>query len=246
MKLTAEELAALPPKAKRDPKVVHLYREHDYLTAYSLHTAERIAQEGYEAAAGADASRDNWDTHGNLQRDFLLNMGLQPHHRLLEFGCGAGRLARKIVPYLEEGHYHGVDISTAAITAAKELSIREGWNARHPRFWWRNIHASQVRSFQFVWAHSVTTHLPPPLIAELFAEAANAMVDNGVFYWTYLPAERDERYGLTQFRTTVATLGRCAEEAALTFDEVPDWVRSAGHTPGRWSYGQSLAVSRRA
>lgn len=244
--LTEEELAALPPKAKRDPEVVDLYRELDYLPAYARHTDRRVALEGHQAAAGADASRDNWDSHGDLQRDFLLNMGLRPHHRLLELGCGAGRLARKIVPHLQDGHYHGVDISTAAIECAKDLAMRERWDRHHPRFWVRNVPPGLAGSFHFVWAHSVTTHLPPPLITELFTQAAGAMVENGVFYWTYLPAERDERYGLTQFRTTLATLRQCTERAGLTFDEVPDWVRLAHYEPGRWSYGQSLAVSRRA
>jgi SAM-dependent methyltransferase len=246
MMLTPEELAELPPKARRDLEIVDLYLEHDYLTAYALHTAQRIVHEGYEAAAGADASRDNWDSHGNLQRDFLLNMGLQPHHRLLEVGCGAGRLARKIVPYLGRGQYHGVDLSEAAVESAIELSVSEGWSHHDPQFYVGQVADLRAGSFQFAWAHSVTTHLPPTLITNLFSQVAAAMVGNGVFYWTYLPAERDERYGLTQFRTTVATLRRCAEDAGLTFDEVPDWVRLAGYKPGRWSYGQSIAVSRRA
>ena len=96
--LTADELAALPPKARRDPKTVAIYAEFDYLTAYAMHTDRRVLTEGIGPAAGADASRDNWDSHGELQRDFLITQGLRPEHCLLDIGCGGGRLARKVVP----------------------------------------------------------------------------------------------------------------------------------------------------
>jgi SAM-dependent methyltransferase len=242
-RLTSEELAALPEKAKRDPAVVDLYRENDYLTAYALHTDRRVLKEGHEPAAGADASRDNWDRHGELQRDFLIHAGLKPEHWLLDLGCGAGRLARKIVPYLEIGHYHGVDISAASLEAAHKLARTEGWLERAPLFWIDHV-PPVAESYDFIWAHSVVPHLPPPLIAELMVEAARLLKLGGVFYWTYVPSKTTARYGLTQFRTALDVYQACTAQAGLTFAEVPDWVRAAGYVPGRWSYGQSLAVSR--
>ena len=244
MRLTADELAALPAKAKRDPEVVKLYQSHDYATAYALHTDRRVLSEGAATAAGADASRDNWDTHGDLQRDFLIHSGLQPHHRLLEIGCGGGRLARKIVPYLEIGHYHGVDISSAAIDAAADLALEEGWAWHLPTFW-QHIEVAPL-SFEFIWAHSVFTHLPVPMIEQVMREAGRRLASSGsVFLWTYIPSNQTERYGLTQFRTTLEDYAACAARAGLTFDEVPNWVRATGYEPGRWTYGQSVAVSRR-
>jgi SAM-dependent methyltransferase len=242
-RLTSEELAKLPDKAKRDPAIVALYQEHDYLTAYALHTDRRVLAEGHEPAAGADASRNNWDSHGELQRDFLLNMGLQPHHRLLDLGCGAGRLARKIVPHLEVGNYHGVDISAEALSAARHLADEEGWAHYRPGFWWRSV-PRLVRPFDFIWAHSVFTHLPPTLIAEVMSEAARMLKPEGRFYWTFIPSPTTTRYGLMQFRTSLEVYRDCAITAGLISEEVPDWVRVAGHEPGRWSYDQSLAVSR--
>lgn len=243
--ISDRELAALPGKAKRDAEVVRLYREHDYLAAYAAHTDLRVLREGYQPAAGADASRNNWDSHGNLQRDFLLCRGLQPHHRLLEVGCGSGRLARKVVPYLEEWRYSGIDISVEAIAVAMSLSVIEGWHVKRPK-----LYAAEVASlppmspFDFVWAHSVFTHLPVPMIEDVMREVVRRLAPGGAFYWTYLPGDVTERYGLTQFRTSEADMRACAERAGLSFEPVPDWVRVAGHEPGRWSGEQLVAVGR--
>lgn len=242
--LTADELAALPPKARRDPKTVAIYAEFDYLTAYAMHTDRRVLTEGIGPAAGADASRDNWDSHGELQRDFLITQGLRPEHCLLDIGCGGGRLARKVVPYLHPGNYHGVDISQAALLAAKRLARDEGWGTRRPRFWREKVDRAFAGTFDYLWAHSVVTHLSVPLIEDLMLEAARLLAPGGAFYWSYVPAAETVRYGLSQFKTTLEDLRACAERAGLSFEDVPDWVRSAGYEPGRWSYEQSVAVSR--
>ena len=77
-------------------------------------------------------------------------------------------------------------------------------------------------------------------------EAAQLLCRGGSFYWSYVPAAETVRYGLSQFKTTLADLRACAERAGLTFEDVPDWVRVAGYEPGRWSYEQSVALSRHA
>lgn len=242
-RLTTAELEALPAKSRRDPAVVALYREHDYLTAYGLHTDRRVRMEGYAPAAGADASRDNWDSHGALQRDFLVRVaGLKPWDYLLDFGCGGGRLARQVTAYLEPGHYHGVDLSAAALEAARGLARLEGWGERAPTFWLREIQDSGLR-FDLVWAHSVFTHLPPELIVKTMCDVSQLLKPGGAFYWTYLPATETVRYGLTQFRATEVVLRECAERARLSMTEIPDWVRRAGHMPGRWAGEQLLAMS---
>src|SRR5919108_2955123 len=103
MKLTNAELARLVDKSSRDPDVVRLYEEHDFLDAYALHTDQRVANDPHAAIGGL------WEEYGELCRDYLIAQGLLPEHRLLDFGCGTGRLARKVVPYLEPGRYFGVD-----------------------------------------------------------------------------------------------------------------------------------------
>ena len=231
----------MPAKTKKDPETVALYLEHEFLQAYALHTKRRIETTGYRAAVG---SGDNWDDHGKLQRDFLIAMGLKPHHRLLDIGCGTGRLARKVVPYLEPGHYEGVDIAPAAIEAAIAVSKDEGWADQFPT--WVVGEIPPGRPFDFLWSFSVFIHLPRDIMESVMRRAASVMHPGSLFFWAYVPEPKAWRSGVKQFRHTPVDYQRAAEQAGLTFEEVPNWINAAGYAPGRWSGSQRVAMSRLA
>jgi len=242
MKLTKQELDEMPAKTKKDPVTVALYLEHDFIDAYALHTARRIELTGYQAAVGAG---DNWDTHGDLQRDFLVAQGMRPGHRLLDIGCGTGRLARKAAAYLHPGNYHGVDIAEAAIKAAREVAASEQWAAQNPTFHLGEIPGpDDIGHFDFLWSFSVFIHLPQEIMEAVMRRAAAVMHPQSRFLWAYVPEPKTWRSGVKQFRHTLADYQRAARQAGLTFEEVPDWIKRAGHTPARWTGGQRVALSR--
>jgi SAM-dependent methyltransferase len=243
-KLTQAQLDAMPAKTKKDPVTVQLYLDHDFIDAYALHTARRIEITSYQAAVGA---ADNWDAHGELQRDFLICQGLKPEHRLLDIGCGTGRLARKVVPYLDRERYFGVDIAEAAVITATELSLDEGWGGKRPTFWIGEIPAPPAAPpMDMLWSFSVFIHLPQDIMESVMRRAAAVMHPGSRFYWAYVPEERSWRSGVKQFRHTLADYQRAAEQAGLTFDEVPGWIEKAGYTPARWTGSQRVALSRLA
>lgn len=106
-----------------------------------------------------------WDELGTLQRDFLIARGLQPHHRVLDIGCGSLRLAAKLLPYLNAGQYWGTDLNAALIEAGYTHEIiPAGLAGRLPRtqlvvdaeFGFPTI----PPGIDYAIAQSVFTHLP--------------------------------------------------------------------------------------
>jgi len=56
------------------------------------------------------AAGGSYDAMGEVEKQLLIGLGLQPGHSLVDVGCGSGRLAKALAPYLAEGRYLGTDI----------------------------------------------------------------------------------------------------------------------------------------
>jgi SAM-dependent methyltransferase len=196
----------------------------DYVEAYSKHTDMRIQNDGPALAIGGD-----WESHGLLQLQFLKSRGLTPDSRLLDLGCGTGRFARRVVPYLKAGKYVGLDISEGALSCAKALSKTEGWARNSPLFLHGDGSLDCVKhlSFDFIWAHSICTHLPPDLVIGLFAGIAE--MDFGEFCFTYKKRDKVVRTGLKQFGYTPEWIIAEAGKFGLVAAELPE----------KWPQGQS-------
>ena len=71
-------------------------------------------------------SLEGFDEIGKRQLNILRYYGLEPHHHLIEVGCGSGRLAKQLSPYLT-GMYSGFDIIDEAVDYASKLVQRPDW-----------------------------------------------------------------------------------------------------------------------
>ncbi|MEM7229595.1 MAG: class I SAM-dependent methyltransferase [Planctomycetota bacterium] len=54
---------------------------------------------------------------GRYEFDFLRSCGVTPDHRVLEFGCGCGRLGVWLIPYLNAKRYFGIDAHARSLEA---------------------------------------------------------------------------------------------------------------------------------
>lgn len=138
-----------------------------------------------------------WDQIGGLQFNFLVSQGLQPSHYLLDIACGALRLGVKAIPYLEPGHYLGVEKEAGLIKAGLETeldpAVRE---EKQP-----NIICSSSFEFKrlgqvanFAIAQSLFTHFNAKLIHTCFQRLHPVLAENGLFFATYFECDQPRKY----------------------------------------------------
>lgn len=219
-----EKFAVDPTWTDKDSKIQkfrELYEHNDFLTAYAAHTDLRVDADPHQAIGG------EWESHGLLQRDFLIGQGLRPEHRLLDLGCGTGRLARRIVPYLNRGNYTGADISPKALAHASQLAADEGWADRVPRF----VHIDPTdgtlhslkgcEPFDVVWSHSVWTHLPAKAIEKLVGSLDAVLAKDGRYFFTYKRGDGATRTGLKQWKYSWKFLSHLVRPYDFRFETLP-------------------------
>ncbi len=78
-------------------------------------------KKAHETAVGGD-----FDVVGTLELNLLKHAGLEPHHSLVDIGCGSGRLACKLANY-SKGSYVGIDILPSLLDHARERAGRPDW-----------------------------------------------------------------------------------------------------------------------
>jgi len=136
----------------------------------------------------------HWDTIGRLQFAFLESRGLQPHHYLLDVGCGSLRGGLHFVRYLDAGHYFGIDHEQALLDAGREVELA-GAHLEHkdPQLFRSDaFDLSAVppdRTFEFALAQSLFTHLTPEMIDLCIPKVMARLAPGGTFYATFQESE---------------------------------------------------------
>ncbi len=148
-------------------------------------TKEQIQNKQHRAFIGG-----MWDELGQLQFDFLIKMGLKPHHTLLDVGCGALRGGLHFLKYLEPEHYFGLDINPSLIEAAYIEAEEHGLSHKRP-----NLIIDDKFSFfcfetkfDFMLSVSVFSHLPMNIIIRCLENVRRSLAADGVYYATFFLA----------------------------------------------------------
>jgi ubiquinone/menaquinone biosynthesis C-methylase UbiE len=172
---------------------------------------------------------------------------LERNERVLDVGCGIGRMATPLTEYLTHGHYDGIDVVPHAI-----VWCQRHISSRYPRFRFQlidvrnglynasgQIDAAKYRfpfgheSFDFVFLASVFTHMLPAEIDNYLAEVSRVLRPAGRSFISYFLLNDVSRANLGQARSTLVfqpsagvfrTTAPETPESAVAFEE--DYVRS--------------------
>lgn len=176
-----------------------LYRllGHDHTTAYEKLMRYRIRAHGPDHAVGHhDSDFGSWQFWWLIQ-----HAGLRPDDHVLDLGCGTGRLAKHLVPFLEPGGYCGLDISPEAIDIARARIPADVRRNRAPAIL-RNddLRLEEVDGeADLVWANSLLTHLNEKGVVELLAHLPDVLADDGQAFLTFFdePQQSAKDFGYT-------------------------------------------------
>lgn len=137
---------------------------------------ETLAYVGYD--------RPTAEIVGELQLRILRMNGLEPHHNVLEIGCGALVAAREVLGYLEPGRYVGIEPNAWLIGAAIEDGgdLRELVNERKPLFLVNDDFDATAagRRFEFVLSHSILSHAADWQVPLFMRSVATSLAAGGV------------------------------------------------------------------
>ncbi|MEM7052524.1 MAG: class I SAM-dependent methyltransferase [Acidobacteriota bacterium] len=141
--------------------------------------------------------------------------GLSPSDRVLDVGCGIGRMAVPLTAYLADGTYDGFDISAADIRWCRGNISRS-----YPTF--RFHHADVINreynpkgrisaadfafpfsedAFDFSFATSVFTHFLTPALERYLDELARVLRSGGVLCATFFLVDEEARRSIAEGRT---------------------------------------------
>jgi SAM-dependent methyltransferase len=169
----------------------------DHTDAYRRLMRYRIRAHGPDHAVGHHDS-----DFGSWQFWWLIrHVGLRPDDRVLDLGCGTGRLAKHLVPFLESGDYTGIDISPEALDIARERLPGAVRRDRAPTFVENDdpTFADVDGEVDLVWANSLLTHLPERDVVELLAHLPHVLADDGQAFLTFFdePQRSSKDFGYT-------------------------------------------------
>ena len=133
-----------------------------------------------------------WEHLGQLQFEFLLDMGLKNTDSILDIGCGCLRGGRHLIEYLDPCNYHGIEKEEALLIAGiYEIGINTFLEKLpvlycNDKFDFHTIAEESVSwPPKFSIAFSLLTHLNKKDILILFKNLSEVVSPGHIFYATF-------------------------------------------------------------
>jgi ubiquinone/menaquinone biosynthesis C-methylase UbiE len=172
--------------------------EFHFVVDYERHVLKLMEQ--YPLAEAMDlAVGGGWNTIQKIEVAILRHFGLRDGMRLIDFGCGSGRLAQGLGKSGLEIEYLGLDIVQVLLDYAETIT------PAHYQFMMNRELSFPVEdnSADIICAFSVFTHLLPEETYVYLEDALRVLRGRGLFILSFLEYTNLSHW--VQFQSTVAS-----------------------------------------
>ena len=152
-----------------------------------------IVKEQVEGGAYRQFVGGKWDELGSLQFEYLKSKGLEPHHKLLDVGCGVLRGGVYFIPYLAPKHYFGFDLNMSLIQVGLDVEVAELGLSQRVDI--QNFTAAEGFEYAPHWPRmdmavgfSLLTHLNYKSVCMCLEKTSQILQPGGRFYATVFEA----------------------------------------------------------
>ena len=223
-----------------------LARYHQLLASLETETAEGLVASGEgPIPTTPEESAAPSERLGRWQFDFLRSRGLEPSHVVLDVGCGDLTAGRFLIPYLDAGHYWGLDHDRLRVEHAiwRDLAPR-GIDPYRARFIF-NDHFdldAMTAAPDVAFAHHLLPELPLNSIVRCVASVLERLAPGGRFFATYYETSKPDGLETVRqpdgtvthldrppFHYDFATLARLGESRGACVERLGD----RGHPGGQ-------------
>ncbi|CAN5872276.1 hypothetical protein BH23ACT12_BH23ACT12_00110 [soil metagenome] len=189
-----------------------------------------------------------------IEREIVQDAGLKPNQTLLDLGCGIGRLACEVIPWMQDGGgYIGTDVSESMLTRAEQRVAAVVPSPACSVRWIKQVGRSfplEPNSVDMFCAFSVFTHIEQEDAYGFLCEARRVVCPDGRFVFSCLPMElSDSRFlfhGSAQMDVTARW--NTIRNVTTSVDMMNLISNMAGWEPVSWTpgnrerFGQSVCV----
>ena len=150
--------------------------------------AQQLSEAELNAAPHRVNTGGDWQATGAWTFDFLRRHGLQPSDYVLDVGCGSLNAAVHLLPFLDEGHYWGLDREPGLVDAGINLELPRAGVVADRGHYLINEHFQLnaiPHDLDVAIAGSLFAYLPYNNVAQCIAGVVRRLKPSGRFYATW-------------------------------------------------------------